>query len=345
MPALPVRLMIEGEFTNSPFLFSGRPIMDDNLMGPRVESPPFYAYIPPAPQVFYRPRYKLSLLLFLLTLLSTLLVGTEMEISYRANAPIADPVGFFKTLLIHPSSLLEGLPFALTLLGILMAHEMGHYLACRYYRIQATLPYFIPFPNLIGTMGAFIRIRSPFQNRKSLFDVGIAGPLAGFALAVPALFFSLPLSKLTPMRPGLTYFLFGESPLFKLVALAHHLEFPAGMDINYHPVAMAALVGLFATAINLLPVGQLDGGHLIYSVFGRHHRLVSRLFVFGVVPCLMFFWIWWALWALIPLLLGIRHPPTMNDELSLDRPRKQLAVVALLVFLLSFSITPIRLFP
>ena len=320
--------------------------MDDTHSSYSQEPPPFYVLLsPPATSPVYRPKFKLSLLLFVLTFLSTLLVGTELAISYKANGPTEDLLHFYGFLATHPWVMLTGLPFALTLLGILMAHEMGHYLTCRYYGIQATLPYFIPFPNLIGTMGAFIRIRSPFPNRRALFDVGVAGPLAGFVLAVPALVLALPYSKVSPMLPGYTYFLFGESLVFKGVALIYGLHFPVGMDINYHPVAMAALVGLFATALNLLPVGQLDGGHIVYSVFGGRHRLISRGFAFGVVPVLVFFWPWWALWAIIPLVLGINHPATLDDFASLDPPRKVLAGAALGVFLLSFSLVPIRIFP
>lgn len=319
--------------------------MNEGLRGPRFEGPPILTHIPTPAEYVYHPKYRLSLFLFAVTLLSTLLVGTELAISYRVNAPIADSLALYVSLWKHPSALTEGIPFAFTVLGILLAHEMGHYLACRYYRIHATLPYFIPFPNLIGTIGAFIRIRSPFQDRKALFDVGIAGPLAGFIVAVPALFFSLPLSKTNPMRPGFTYFLFGESLAFKLVTWSQGLHFPRGMDINYHPVAMAALVGLFATAINLLPVGQLDGGHIVYSVFGRHHRTVSRLFVFVAVPVLMVFWIWWAIWAIIPLILGINHPRTRDDEIPLDPLRRKLALLAILMFVFSFSPNPIRIFP
>ena len=145
------------------------------------------------------------------------------------------------------------------------------------------------------------------------------------------------------MKPGFSYFLFGESLMFKFVARIFGLHFPAGMDINYHPVAFAALVGFFATALNLLPVGQLDGGHIVYALFGRRHRLISRLFVFGVIPLLMFFWTAWLMWAVIPLVLGINHPPTLDDEAPLGTMRKVVAVLGLIIFLLSFSPTPIRL--
>ncbi|MFN8009723.1 MAG: site-2 protease family protein, partial [Terriglobia bacterium] len=292
---------------------------------PPVYLPPITVYEPE-----YRPKYKLSLILFVLTILSTLSVGAQYTYYYVNNAPPEEMLSTLELLRRQPLILLSGLPFTLTLLGFLMAHEMGHYLACRYYGIHSTLPYFIPFPNLIGTMGAFIRIRSPFENRKALFDVGIAGPIAGFVVAFPALLMSLPFSKVTPMRPGLSYFLFGESLMFKFVAKLFGLHFQPGMDINYHPVAFAALVGFFATALNLLPVGQLDGGHIIYALFGRWHRYVSRAFVFGVIPLLMFFWTAWVVWAVIPLALGINHPPTLEDDQPLGTGRKIVAVLGLL---------------
>jgi membrane-associated protease RseP (regulator of RpoE activity) len=309
-----------------------------NEFEPLVQTHPVTLFEPK-----YRPKYKLSLLLFVITVISTLLVGAEYNYYYRINGPSDEVISSLGRLMKQPSMLLGGFPFTLTLLGFLMAHEMGHYLACQYYGIRATLPYFIPFPNLIGTLGAFIRIRSPFENRKALFDVGIAGPIAGFVVAVPALIMSLPFSKVTPMKPGFSYFLFGESLMFKFVARIFGLHFQAGMDINYHPVAFAALVGFFATALNLLPVGQLDGGHIVYAMFGRRHHLISRLFVFGAIPVLMFFWTAWLMWAVIPLILGINHPPTLDDEAPLGTTRKAVAVLGLIIFLLSFSPTPIRL--
>lgn len=305
---------------------------------PWVQSHPVTLFEP-----VYRPKYKLSLLLFVVTVFSTLWVGAQYTYYYSINGPGDEITSSLELLMKHPSMVLNGFPFALTLLGFLMAHEMGHFLACQYYGIRSTLPYFIPFPNLIGTLGAFIRIRSPFENRKALFDVGIAGPIAGFVIAVPALIMSLPFSKVTPMKPGFSYFLFGESLMFKFVARLFGLHFPAGMDINYHPVAFAALVGFFATALNLLPVGQLDGGHIVYALFGRRHRLISKVFVFGAIPVLMFFWTAWVMWAIIPLALGISHPPTLDDEAPLGTVRKVVAVLGLIIFLLSFSPTPIRL--
>ena len=291
----------------------------------------------------YRPKYKLSLILFALTFLSTLFVGAQLAISYKINAPIESEADLLRYLSGNPAALGLGLPFAFTVLGFLMAHEMGHYLACRYYGIRSTLPYFIPFPNLIGTLGAFIKIRSPFQNRRALFDVGIAGPIAGFIVAVPALMISLPHSKVVPVKPESLQLVLGEPLIFQLVAKLFHLSPPQGMDIILHPVAFAAWVGFFATALNLLPSGQLDGGHIIYSLFGAYHRIVSRAFVFVMIPVGMIFWTWWILWAVIPLVLGLNHPPTMDNSMPLGRGRKIISVVGLAIFLLSFSLTPIKI--
>jgi membrane-associated protease RseP (regulator of RpoE activity) len=305
--------------------------------------------VPPTRDYYYQPvtsppvRYKLNLLLFFLTVLSTLLVGAQLVLSFRLNGPTDELPEFLGTLLLHPQALLLGLPFAFALLGILMAHELGHYLACRYYGIDATLPFFIPFPNLIGTMGAFIRIRSPFPDRRQLFDVGIAGPLAGFLLAVPVLFISMPYSRLVQVHAEEMSLSLGEPLLFKFVAWIYGIQAPQGMDVYLHPVAFAAWFGLLATALNLLPLGQLDGGHIIYALFGRRHRAISLGFIFVVIPMLMFFWTSWAVWAVIPLLLGLKHPPTLNDSLPLDRSRIILALVAGLIFILCFMPAPIQI--
>jgi membrane-associated protease RseP (regulator of RpoE activity) len=305
--------------------------------GPQEDTPVFWRYTPPTPPVD-PPKYKLSLVLFVLTFLSALLVGTQLALSFR----LAEGLEFFVALLGHPFVLLHGLAFSLALLGILLAHELGHYLACRYYGISATLPYFIPFPNLIGTIGAFIRIRSPFPQRRALFDVGIAGPLAGFLVALPTLWLSLPHSKFIEVNPEEMGISFGEPLIFKLAAWFYHIQPPAGHDLFIHPVAFAAWVGCFATALNLLPMGQLDGGHIVYALFGKYHRQISLGFAFGVIPALMFFfWSPWIVWALIPLLLGLHHPPTLEDGIPLDSRRKWIALAGLLVFILCFIPAPI----
>ncbi len=235
--------------------------------------------------------------------------------------------------------LLDGLSFSITLMTILLAHEMGHYVACRYYRVDATPPYFIPAPTLIGTFGAFIRIRAPILYRRALFDIGIAGPLAGFIFVVPALAIGLAYSKIIPGIADRGELIFGIPPLQHLLDA---LVFPGvnPSDIYLHPIARAAWVGVLATALNLLPIGQLDGGHILYSLIGRWHKLLSRLFVAALVPIGIFFSYSWLVWALLLLLLGMRHP-SIHDSYRIGRGRRWLALLALLIFLLSFSLTPV----
>jgi membrane-associated protease RseP (regulator of RpoE activity) len=317
--------------------------LESQSAGSPPESQPVFLHYSPAAAPPRPIRYRLNLLLFGLTILSTWLVGMELGLSFRLNGPTAEAPEFFGELLHHPGVLLYGLPFMVALLGILMAHEMGHYLACRYYGIDATLPFFIPFPNLIGTLGAFIRIRTPFQNRRALFDVGIAGPLAGFVLALPTLLLSMPYSRLVQVRQMEMGISLGEPILFKLIAKLYGIQAPAGMDVYLHPVAFAAWVGFFATALNLLPMGQLDGGHIIYALLGTKHRWTSLGFVFLVIPVLMFFWTYWVIWALIPLFLGLNHPPTLDDSIPLDRKRKVLALIAGLIFIFCFMPAPLQI--
>ena len=196
--------------------------------------------------------------------------------------------------------LLLGLPFSLTLMLILLAHEMGHYLYCVKYRVDATLPFFIPFPSLIGTLGAFIRIRAPLRSRKILFDIGIAGPIAGFAVALPVLIFSLGKSHIAPFGQAIPRIDLGYPLIFHLVRKLFIALGAAGSITNVpltriylHPVAVAAWVGMFATSLNLLPGGQLDGGHIIFAVSPRAHRAVSRLTILALVPLALFCWTGW----------------------------------------------------
>jgi membrane-associated protease RseP (regulator of RpoE activity) len=231
-----------------------------------------------------------------------------------------------------------GLPFSLTLLGVLMAHEFGHYLACRYYRVNASLPYFIPAPTFIGTFGAFIRIRSPIYSKQVLFDVGIAGPLAGFVCVLPALAIGLAYSKVLPGIAGRGDLVFGVPPLLWLLEKA---IFPgvAAADIYLHPVARAAWVGVFATALNLLPIGQLDGGHIVYSFIGERHRVFSKIFIAALLPLGFLYWPWF-LWALVLFVLGRRHP-SIFDSSRLSPGRRRLGYLALVIFLLCFMAAPL----
>lgn len=270
-------------------------------------------------------------------------MGARMVENFRMNRPAFDVEDL--TVLwrawSHPSLLVAGLPFSLILMAILLAHEFGHYLVCRYYRVDASLPYFIPAPTLIGTFGAFIRIRSPIYSKQVLFDIGIAGPLAGFALLLPALTIGLAFSKVLPGIAHRGDFIFGVPPLLWLLEKAIFPGVPAA-DIYLHPVARAAWWGVFATALNLLPIGQLDGGHILYSFVGERHKLLSRIFVFALVPVFLLGGWWpWLLWAALLLIFGLRHP-LIFDTTELGSGRKRLGWLALAIFLLCFMATPIR---
>jgi membrane-associated protease RseP (regulator of RpoE activity) len=297
-----------------------------------------------------RRRLRLPLLLFLLTVISTLFVGLHLRQAYERNQPpFSDAiysVEIFQQLGKDPWLLLQGWPFAATLMGILLAHELGHYFACRFYGITASYPYFIPAPTLIGTMGAFIRIESPIVNRRALFDVGISGPLVGFALAVPTLAVGIAYSKVYPGALEESVIVFGDPPLFWLFA---KLFWP-GVSTDHlmlHPVAFAAWVGLFATALNLLPVGQLDGGHIIYALAARSHRTLSPLFLVVLVTAGLFgmrypetIWPGWLFWGSVLLLIGMRHPAVIDAAEPLDRRRRWVAFIGLIVFLLCFTPVP-----
>jgi membrane-associated protease RseP (regulator of RpoE activity) len=287
-------------------------------------------------------RWALHWLLFALTLCSTTLVGVIFEQSFQAGKPL-DYSRYLETLsaiLDKPLLLLDGLAFSITLMTILLAHELGHYFACRYYGIDASLPYFLPFPSPIGTLGAFIRIRSPIYTRQALFDVGIAGPLAGFAVLLPALIIGIGESKVISGIADRGDLIFGVPAIerfFEWIVFPH----ARSADILLHPVARAAWVGTLATALNLLPIGQLDGGHILYAFFGRRHKLLSRIFVVALVPLGIFYSPSWFVWAAVLFFFALRHP-VIYDITNLDRTRVVLGLVALAIFLLTFTLAPLR---
>ncbi len=286
------------------------------------------------------PRYWLHLLLLLLTLITTTAVGSRMVWNFRTGRPafsLDDFEGVWNNLR-HPTELPAGLLFSLPLMTILLAHELGHYLACRRYHVNASLPYFIPGPPLIGTFGAFIRIRSPICTKRALFDIGISGPLVGFAFLLPALLVGLALSKVIPGIADQGDYIFGTPMLLWALEKATHPGI-ATVDIYLHPVARAAWIGIFATALNLLPIGQLDGGHILYAMLGERHKWVSRVFVAALVPLGIVYWPWWA-WAIAMLIIGLRHP-AIFDPAKLDRRRKLLGWLALAIFALCFMPAPI----
>jgi membrane-associated protease RseP (regulator of RpoE activity) len=291
-----------------------------------------------------RPRhpYWLHALLLLLTLVTTTVVGAGLAQSFAENRSFdfdADILGYMRAW-HDPSYLLAGLPFSLTLLAILMSHEMGHYIAARYYGVDVTLPFFLPAPTLIGTLGAFIRIRSPIPSKRALFDIGIAGPLAGFAVLVFPLAAGLSLSKVVPGIAGRGDLVFG-TPL--ILRLLEWVQFPgaATADIYLHPAARAAWVGLLATALNLLPIGQLDGGHILYAFLGERTRWLSLIFIGILVPMGFFFAYSWLVWAVLLFLFARRHPP-LFDRRPIGRARTWLGIAALIILILSFTASPVR---
>ncbi|HVB35311.1 MAG TPA: site-2 protease family protein [Patescibacteria group bacterium] len=278
--------------------------------------------------------------LFVLTVFSTLAVGTEFAAAYRNNVPpfTSGTIFPYPAVIEHPALLLSGLPFAFTLMGILLAHELGHFFACRYYRIPASYPYFIPAPTLIGTLGAFIRIRSPIINRKALFDIGLAGPVVGFLFAFPALIAAIAVSKVVPGAQSQGWLIFGNPPLVKLLEAVIRPNVKAS-NLLLNPVGRAAWVGLFVTALNLLPASQLDGGHVVYALVPEKHRYLSLAIILALVPMA---WLWsgWLLWAVLLLFIGFRHPPLLDRWEPLDGRRRFWAFIALIIFLLCFTPIP-----
>ena len=291
-----------------------------------------------------RKSLAMAVSLFLLTLISTLAVGAQFASAY-ASGQSPDFDNFFSSyavLLAHPQLLLAGIPFAFTLIGILLAHELGHFFACRYYGISASYPYFIPAPTLIGTLGAFIRIRSPIYNRKALFDVGLAGPVVGFLFAIPALAIAVFYSKVVPSSEANATIVFGHPLALRFLVAMLRPGIPAD-DLLLHPIGRAAWVGLFATALNLLPGGQLDGGHILYSVASKYHKKITLAVALLLVPLGYFFWHGWILWSILLLAIGFRHPPLLNRWEHLDRARLIWAGVAVLIFILCFMPMPVLL--
>ena len=287
----------------------------------------------------FRDRRWLHLALFLLTIVSTTLVGADHYIGYMSDFG-RRPVRVTNALI------LQGFWYSGTILVFLSAHEFGHYLACRYYQVNASLPFFIPMPIVLtGTLGAFIRIREPIPSKRMLFDIGIAGPLAGFAIAVPALFAGVAMSPVVRVPENLRGFNLGEPLLFRLATWLMWGSIPDGYSVNMHPMAFASWFGLLATALNLFPIGQLDGGHISYAVLGRRSTTVT-LGSICVAIGLTFFSTSWLVWTFLliamTLAMGPRHPRTIDEEIPLDRTRTWLAVLALLILVMCFTPSPIE---
>ncbi len=300
---------------------------------------------PPQPHRPPRRQLLLAILLFVLTLLFTLAAGAQFATAYSQDRSLSldEFIRSLKLLMTDPLALSAGLPFALTLMAILLAHELGHWFACRCHGIRASYPLFIPAPTLIGTLGAFILIRSPIRSRRALFDVGASGPIVGFCVAIPALAYGILRAKVVPGLATDSELVFGMPAALRLIASVLRPGAPL-QDLLLHPVGRAAWVGLLATALNLLPAGQLDGGHILRAVNERWHRRFSLLLPFCIAPLGYFLWWSWYIWAVLLLLLTVLRPaPLLHDTTPLGLPRMLAAAVALLIFLLSFMPAPVRI--
>lgn len=309
------------------------PLRDDS----GLVTPPEFVW---QPRPKFQDRVWLHVLLFLLTIATTTLVGADHYAAFL--------VDFTARRLTMPSTalLVRGLWYSVTILAILGCHELGHYVACRYYDVDASLPFFLPVPiSITGTLGAFIRIREPIPQKRMLFDIGIAGPLAGFAVAVPALFIGVWMSHVVAVPPDFSGFELGEPLLFKLAERLIWGSIQDPYSLNLHPVAFAAWFGLLATALNLFPIGQLDGGHISYAVLGPRSTYVTVASIAIAITLAAKFsssWIvWTGLMVVMLIMFGPRHPRVFDEEVPLSRSRKILAFVALVIFILCFTPAPI----
>lgn len=282
-------------------------------------------------------------MLFVLTLVTTTLAGAGHYVSFYLGFGGGD-LPFSQIELLT-----RGLWYSVPILAILGCHELGHYYACRYYGVDSSRPYFLPVPlPWTGTLGAFIRIRQPIPSKRQLFDIGIAGPIAGFVVAVPVLFAGMYLSRVVEIPVDFEGQLFwlGEPLLFKAAAWLTFGAVPEGFTVTMHPVAFAAWFGLLATALNLFPIGQLDGGHISYAVLGRRSTAVTLVMVVVLVG--LAFWSFsWAVWAGLMVIMlmafGPHHPRTPDEHIPLDATRNALAVFAVIMFILCFTPAPIEL--
>ncbi|HTS38484.1 MAG TPA: site-2 protease family protein [Candidatus Solibacter sp.] len=316
----------------------------------------YYRSLPVPEAVRLKQRYWLHILLLLATAFTTLVVGSRMEFNFLHGLPPFTsgdewlpffPLGW---VMQRPSRLMLGIPFSFSLLGILLAHEMGHYLFCRYYGVRATLPFFIPAPTMIGTLGAVIRIKAPIRTRAALFDIGIAGPIAGFAVAVTTLLVAMTLSKplvgvgSADLRLGFPWIFYLTHDLLRTVAPGHPIAMLPLSRIYLHPTAVAAWVGMYATALNLLPSGQLDGGHIVYALAPRAHRAISMLTAAALVVMGWWSYGWWV-WAAVIIVMNVL---TYRTEQAPNYPmlpasRWGLGLLGFLLLALTITLSPIQI--
>ena len=275
---------------------------------------------------------KIHLVLFFLTVFTTLLAGALME-----GAKVLE----------NPLELLKGIPFSFTLMFILGTHEFGHYYYAQKHKVDATLPYFIPAPPflfLIGTFGAFIKIKSPIYRKDALLQIGAAGPIAGFVIAVPALIIGLLLSDVVEKSNIQGALILGDSILMKILTWITHPKLMDTQDIMLHPIAFAGWIGLLVTMLNLLPIGQLDGGHVAYAMLGKKQRLIGQIAFIFLIP-LSFLSINWLIWGLLLLILmrSVKHPPIHDIHIPLSDTDKRIGYICLLIFIVCFIPAPFKI--
>ncbi|MFB3924537.1 MAG: site-2 protease family protein [Syntrophales bacterium] len=278
----------------------------------------------PRPENEVRRLPYVNIILFFITLATTLFAGALQQ----GVDPLEDPALIWK-----------GIPFSFTLLLILGAHEFGHYFISKRHGVAVTLPFFLPAPSFIGTFGAFIKMKSPIMDRRTLLDIGVAGPLSGVAVAIPVLIVGLVLSEIIPAAPQKGISL-GTSLLFSFFNWIVHGPISDHMDVLLHPVAFSGWIGLLVTSLNLLPVGQLDGGHVAYAIFGRKQQVIARIVMIVLLALGITSWTGWLVWAAFLFFLGTSHPPVVYDWIPLDYRRKWIGWIALFLFVATFTPKP-----
>lgn len=291
-------------------------------------------------------------ILLLLSIVTTLAIGARFMQNFHAGLPLVahdEDLWPWPWLMEHPGRLFQGWPFSLALLSILLAHEFGHYVACRRHGVDCTLPWVLPAPTLSGTLGAVIRIRGRIPDRRVLMDIGVWGPIAGYAVSLPVALLGITLSTaqlssakssepgLVAFNPPLTLRLL-ESPMTHLAPA--RLTHGRSLELaSCHPILLAAWIGLFITSLNLIPCGQLDGGHILYALSPRLHRHLSRFLPFLLFAAAWYYWIGWAIWGLILLIPAMRHPRVTYD-VPIGRGRKLLALLAMVIFATTLTSVP-----
>lgn len=290
------------------------------------------------PRRKFQHRYRVHIALFICAFFTMSWAGIIWYANYRLS------LGDKSIDLYSWPVLLSGLWYSIPLLTILAAHEFGHYVFCRHHDVDATLPFFIPAPPflLTGTLGAVIRIKEAFPSTRALFDIGVAGPIAGFVVLVPFLYIGLLMSGVATFPKSGEIIFFGEPLLFKLLAWLQFGRLPAGQDIVLHPMGFAAWFGMLATALNLLPFGQLDGGHIMYALFRRRSAAISLITLVAALGLTVRSWSWLAMTVMMvamAFLFGLRHPRVIQEH-NLDRGRVAVAALAVVIFVLCFTPVP-----